>query len=408
MKRTIYNVIITIIAIVCITGCSNETNNNDKVPVNVTTEHVEEVITTTETEETDTDVNSEVVEASEATTEEIEETTEVTTEETTEEVIGEVPEITYDFNSVEAISEVCGLRAPVQDDVTICYVHTFDEVNPYDVTWDYGPLYEEYVAACDWSLVFDADFYMESFPMLALQYNYDEELLLRHFQTVGIHEGRQGSADFNIGAYFMNCDTSFYDSFEYNFEGYYFYYMLNYETEKDVNTVTRNDGKPVKLQYNTVMTALQAEEFEQVNEYREEVGAEPLIYDAEFSAFSNWRCYINCVENWDAHDWCDANLDDLYYYNDMISCDRYSENNVDATTMSLDSANDKAVARAGAYAASPGHYEAMINTDFVYFGTSNCYIGENNRTNPAFHENSNYIIFVQDIFTNTLSTPTNP
>ena len=31
--------------------------------------------------------------------------------------------------------------------------------------------------------------------------------------------------------------------------------------------------------------------FKQVNEYREEVGAEPLIYDAEFSAFSNWRCY---------------------------------------------------------------------------------------------------------------------
>lgn len=51
--------------------------------------------------------------------------------------------------------------------------------------------------ACDWSLVFDADYYKKAFPMLAVQYHQDNALLLEHFQTVGIHEGRQGSANFN-------------------------------------------------------------------------------------------------------------------------------------------------------------------------------------------------------------------
>ena len=53
-------------------------------------------------------------------------------------------------------------------------VDTESEHNPYDLTWRYGPdvskmkevnaenwdaLYRSYVAACDWSLVFDAEYY---------------------------------------------------------------------------------------------------------------------------------------------------------------------------------------------------------------------------------------------------------
>ena len=42
-------------------------------------------------------------------------------------------------------------------------------------------------------ILFHDGYLLESFPALALLYQYDEELLLEHFQTVGVHEGRQGN-----------------------------------------------------------------------------------------------------------------------------------------------------------------------------------------------------------------------
>ena len=90
--------------------------------------------------------------------------------------------------------------------------------NPYGLSWQYKPaernrdysrlsrLYDEYVDAGDWSLVFDVEFYKAAFPMLALQYNNNDELLTEHFQTVGVREGRQGCESFNLAVYLENCD----------------------------------------------------------------------------------------------------------------------------------------------------------------------------------------------------------
>lgn len=87
-------------------------------------------------------------------------------------------------------------------------------VNPYDVIYDYGKDYDAFTAACDWSLEFDADYYMSTFPTLALQYHNDKNLLLKHFQTVGIHEGRQGKESFNVGAYKGNCSSEVSKAFD--------------------------------------------------------------------------------------------------------------------------------------------------------------------------------------------------
>ena len=81
---------------------------------------------------------------------------------------------------------------------TYIIVDTESDHNPYDLTWRYGPdvekrkevnaenwdeLYRSYVATCDWSLVFDAEYYKQAFPMLAKLYHENDELLLEHFQT---------------------------------------------------------------------------------------------------------------------------------------------------------------------------------------------------------------------------------
>ena len=41
----------------------------------------------------------------------------------------------------------------------------------------------------------------ENGSFAALQYHGDDEKLLDHFQTVGVHEGRQGCASFNVGVF---------------------------------------------------------------------------------------------------------------------------------------------------------------------------------------------------------------
>lgn len=294
----------------------------------------------------------------------------------------------YDFSSADAIAEICGLKATVEKRIANCYVDIENSDNPYDVTWDYGEDYNAYVDACDWSLVFDADYYMNTFPMLAMLYNYDEDLLLVHFQTVGIHEGRQGSADFNVSAYATNADSELYDAFGHNFEGYYIYYMLNYETEKNIDTVNNAGGSATLVQYTQKLTALQEAELEGINEYRAELGHEPLVFDSELAAAANLRAYMNASSNMGGHDWANANTDDIYSWIRILGADTFSEN-----TVTMRCAVYKGATHVEHYADSDAHYEAMTDSQFDFTGISNTYTGSN-------------LTSQFDVFTGELSTPT--
>lgn len=294
----------------------------------------------------------------------------------------------YAFNSIEAISEICGLKATVEKKIAYCYVDMENTDNPYDVTWDYGEDYNTYVDACDWSLVFDADYYMDTFPMLAMLYHYDEDLLLVHFQTVGIHEGRQGSADFNVSAYATNADSELYDTFGRNFEGYYIYYMLNYETEKNIDTVNNADGSATLVQYTQNLTALQKAELEGINEYRADLDREPLVFDSELAAAANLRAYMNASSSMGGHDWANANTDDIYSWIRILGADTFSEN-----TVTIRHAVYKGATHVEDYADSDKHYEAMTNSRFNFTGISNTYTGSN-------------LTSQFDVFTGELDTPT--
>lgn len=102
-------------------------------------------------------------------------------------------------------------------------------------------LCQSYVDACNWSLVFDADYYKKAFPIPALQYDYDDALLLQHFQTVGVHQGRQGSEGFSVAAYKANCGSDIQETLGGDYECHYFYCMLNQASEKSVDA--KNSGK---------------------------------------------------------------------------------------------------------------------------------------------------------------------
>lgn len=285
---------------------------------------------------------------------------------------GKCSRCNYTIFTLDNINRICSLQAKCETELSACVIRTEKDHNPYDVAWDYGEEYQMLVDACDWSLVFDVDFYKATFPMLAVQYHDDDALLLEHFQTVGIHEGRQGSKDFNVGAYYYNCNNEVYKAFEKNWASYYIYYMLNHQKEASINTVTSDKGKEVYRQYKMVLTKTQQLELSHINGYREEVGADDVIIDAELTAFANFRAYLNSHDGYKAHDWAENDNERLRSYLDIMgNWSSFAENTVtvhnNATTKDW----------AEKYRNSEKHYNAMVNTKYCYVGCSNAYYGGN-------------------------------
>lgn len=304
-----------------------------------------------------------------------------------------------DLGSLEAISQIKGLKAKCESDMKACIVNTDEDENPYDVVYDYGEAYDELVKNADWSLVFDAEYYKKTFPMLAMLYHYDDNLLLKHFQTVGVHEGRQGSESFNVGAYLMNGERKVYDAFSdknnKNYECYYLYYMYNYDREKSVDTVNMPDGKNLIKQYKYVMTALQKSELDITNKYRRAAGSENIKGDSELDAIANYRAYINQVEGWVAHGWAENNNPTVRGWMSRNGSSSYGENEVEGASKTI------GVVCAEKYYKSPEHKETLLDNKYKYIGMSNTYIG--NTKNDR-----GWVRYNLDVYFTNVSSPLNP
>lgn len=306
---------------------------------------------------------------------------------------------TPEFGSVEAIAALGGLTATVQEDEDECLVYIFDDEknhgNPYDVTWDYGKDYDAYVAAADWSLVFDAENYKATFPMLAVLYHDNDALLLRHFQTVGVHEGRQCSEGFNVAAYMDNCDKSLREAFGDNYECYYLYYLLHQDTESGVKTTG-----DYKKQLAQELTVAQAEELKGVNRWRKEVNAGTVEFDSEMAALANFRAYMDCTEGWNAHDGLNHMLEtrEFYGYMDAVDMDKYQENKC---TVGYRVGQERVFDAASNYRNSQGHYETMVNPVYAYVGCSNFYVSDKDYNWSEEHDD-NVITF--DAYADAVTT----
>lgn len=269
-------------------------------------------------------------------------------------------------------------------------VDTEADHNPYDLTWRYGPevkglsrclddpewdsLYRSYVKACDWSLVFDADYYKNAFPMLAKLYHDDDALLLEHFQTQGVHEGRQASAGFNVAAYMENCDNTLVEAFGDNCECYYFYYMLNHDAEKSVDAKNPDGQYPHWL--SVELSLQQSWEHSMVNSYRKEDGVDPVEVHPELVALANYRAWYDAEHNMYAHDWCKmdetrGDIDDCF---DRLSLDTWSENTHKWYHTSLKGRYEGFYLK---YRQSESHNEAMVRAAHHWAGHSNPYISDN-------------------------------
>lgn len=293
------------------------------------------------------------------------------------------------MNSLEAIAEMASWEGNLAQSIllddhytTVFTVCLEDEHNPYDLTWRYGDVsdagfgkllgksfgaeYQAYVDACDWSLVFDAAYYKKAFPILAKLYHDDDALLLEHFQTVGVHEGRQASESFNAAAYRAGCDEAVQTAFGDAWECYYFYWMLNQDTQSGVAaTGDYRTWQDVEL------TAYQAMEFQMANEYRAEAGSDPVAVDPELCAFASLRAWNDARNDVKAHDsindkWVDDcmwAMDITYFDENTTKCHRCGRSKNETLQCPY----------LGFYTSPKGHYENMVNPDQRWFGTSNTY-----------------------------------
>ena len=206
--------------------------------------------------------------------------------------------------------------------------------------------------------------------MLAIQYHDDDELLLRHFQTVGIHEGRQGSADFNWAVYYKNCSDKVYKAFGNNMAAYYIYYMLNYDTEKSINAKTAENGMKVYKQYEMVMTALQRNELLGVNKIRKENGSENVEFDSEIAAYANFRAWMNTAGGYEHHDWAEERVADGTIYDYIgkycINGKRNFAENTNYGSLRINPFES--------YKSSKEHFDAMVDPKAGYVGCSNRYV----------------------------------
>lgn len=278
-----------------------------------------------------------------------------------------------------AISAIAGMKADVEgiENERNCTVFVDDGHNPYDVVWDYGRKYGAFVKAVDdagmWDVLFDADFYTEHYPMLALQYHDDEALLLEHFQTVGIHEGRQGSDAFNVAAYMENCDAGLLSAFGEHYECYYFYWALNQGSEAKIDT--RSNGHPIQMCVK--LTGFQAYELKQVNKYRAEVGADPVTVHPELMAFAAYRAWCDYTGSYEAHEWFHEHLDVIDHILEIIGANTIAENTVYGNCEMSGPAIPTAAIN---YRYSKSHYEAMVGTAYHWFGCTNIYWGADGNT----------------------------
>ena len=78
----------------------------------------------------------------------------------------------------------------------------------------------------DYSLVYDYNYYINTYPDIKAAFNNDDAAALRHFVEYGMSEGRQAKVSFNVAIY-RNANPDLRAAFGNSLKSYYMHY-INY------------------------------------------------------------------------------------------------------------------------------------------------------------------------------------
>ena len=309
--------------------------------------------------------------------------------------VTEAPIVTVDskknkINRIEEIMNITDVQATPEYDMFSCYIDVNDKTNPYDVNWDYGKDYDKLVNSCDFDKIFDADYYSETYPYLALMYHGNTELLKKHFMTVGIHEGRTGKKGFSyaeiisvLKKYFTSkSDAKLIKSLpaenatDGNFAAAYVIY-LDYFTKITKKNI-KADTKYADMDFHkNILTKVQKTELDEINAYRKEVGAVELTWNHTMAESANYRGYESVVNNLKAHTWVKTHHTESIDFMHYINGSYYDENTLTIThRYTKDVTTRDLTGWARTYYNSPEHKAAMLDKASNRYGGSNLY-GDN-------------------------------
>lgn len=91
----------------------------------------------------------------------------------------------------------------------------------------------------DYSAVFDADYYYNTYTDLRSAIGTDQKMLLQHFITYGMQEGRRGNAEFDVKAYMQNYPDLVLAFGTEDFKSYYLHY-ITYGKKEGRSAVSTN------------------------------------------------------------------------------------------------------------------------------------------------------------------------
>lgn len=108
----------------------------------------------------------------------------------------------------------------------------------------------------DYSAVFDAEYYYNTYPDVQKAVGHDADKLLQHFIASGMKEGRTGKADFNVRAYMKNNLDLLTTFGVKDLSAYYYHYIQSGKGEGRVavesgNAVNVNEIASFSTRYNT-------------------------------------------------------------------------------------------------------------------------------------------------------------
>lgn len=99
-------------------------------------------------------------------------------------------------------------------------------------------------AAYDYSLIFDWEYYYNTYPDLQQNIGKDTNALFNHFITTGMKEGRSGNADFQVKAYMYNNLDLLPVYGAKDLSSYYIHYMTCGKNEGRKALFAKNTGFP--------------------------------------------------------------------------------------------------------------------------------------------------------------------
>ena len=118
------------------------------------------------------------------------------------------------------------------------------------------------------------------------------------------------------------CPAWLREKFGDNYACYYLYWVYSDKVDRSADL----SGKDCPKQMTAVMTLIQKDELRLINEERERLGVEPLVFDSELAAIANYRCWTNAAESYYAHDWAKQNNGPLWDMVYAIGGNTFSEN----------------------------------------------------------------------------------